>query len=35
MNLLRAKTHTTILQIWPRARKVNDAFEKRTRDLGI
>ena len=35
MNLLRAKTHTTIVQILPRARKVSDAFEKRTRDHGI
>ena len=32
MDLLRAKTHTTIVQIWPRARKVTDTFEKRARD---
>ena len=32
MALLRAKTHTTILQIWPLVRKVTDTFEKRARD---
>ena len=31
MDFLRAKTHTTIVQIWPRARKVTDTFEKRAR----
>ena len=35
MAFLRAKTHTTILQIWPRAQKVTDAFEKRARDHDI
>ena len=32
MDLLRAKTLTTIVEIWPRVRKVTDTFEKRARD---
>ena len=35
MAFLRAKTHTTVLQLWPWAQKITDTFEKRARDHDI